>query len=540
MASCPHWLVDSSFVESPDVAVERLVAQVADRVTDARDPEAIRAAFALVLRELDVRPGDPAWTDGRDVIGAAYERVLDGRDRRALGQFFTPLSIGRAMAAWLLADEPRLLLDPACGSGSLLAAAAHERTGTTKFVGIDVDSLAIAMTSANAALRGVAELELHARNFLLHEVEEPPEAVICNPPFTRHQQLGREEKLAIHAGFKRRLGLEISQLASLHVLFLVRALEVSTEDARLAFITPAHWLDRNYGRVVKMFLLERAHVEAIVQFPAHQLVFEHAVTTAAVMLIRKGATRSARARTRFARAASISRDDIMRAFSTDTEATHVRLSAGESWSRVERRRSQQATTLEEVARVRRGAATGCNEFFVLSDEDRRLHALNWSCLRPCAGSPRWFSGEEIEDETLAALPASAPRWLLYPSRVRLGGPLERYLQRAAHLGVHERHLVKLRVKAGRPWWEVEGDFDAPILFTYLNRKRPRFVRNRAGAIPLNNWLVIEPLSGVDPDVLFAALNEASEAALRNDAREYGNGLWKLEPSELRRLPVPRL
>jgi adenine-specific DNA-methyltransferase len=444
------------------------------------------------------------------------------------------------MAAWLLADHPRLLLDPACGSGSLLAAAAHERTGPTKFAGIDVDPLAIAMTSANATLRGVAELELHARNFLLDDVEQPPDAVICNPPFTRHQQLRREEKVAIHAGFKRRLGLEISQLASLHVLFLVRALEVSAEDARLAFITPAHWLDRNYGRVVKMFLLERAHVEAIVRFPAHQLVFEHAVTTAAVTLIRKGAHRSVRARTRFADAASISRDDIMQAFSADTGGTHVQLSPGERWSPGRSRRSRQATTLQEVARVRRGAATGCNKFFVLTDEARRLYGLNWSCLRPCAGSPRWFDGDEIDDNTLAALPASAPRWLLYPSRARLGGPLERYLHRAAALGVHERHLVKLRVKAGRPWWEVEADFEAPILFTYLNRMRPRFVRNRAGAIPLNNWLVIEPLSGVDPDVLFAALKEASETALRADAREYGSGLWKLEPSELKLLPVPGL
>jgi len=100
--------------------------------------------------------------------------------------------------------------------------------------------------------------------------------------------------------------------------------------------------------------------------------------------------------------------------------------------------------------------------------------------------------------------------------------------------------VKLRVKAGRAWWEVEADFAAPILFTYLNRSRPRFVRNRAGAIPLNNWLVIEPRNGVDPDVLFARLREASEAALRTNAREYGNGLWKLEPSELKRLPLSGL
>src|SRR5215210_3493033 len=163
-------------MKSPDIAVDELVARVRGRVTEPRDAAEIRTAFASVLVDLDVRPGDPMWTDGRDVIGAAYERVLRGRDRRALGQFFTPLSIGRAMAAWLLADQPRLLLDPACGSGSLLAAAAHERTGATTF--------------------------------------------------------------AIHEGFKRRLGLDISQLASLHVLFLVRALEISAEGARLAFITP--------------------------------------------------------------------------------------------------------------------------------------------------------------------------------------------------------------------------------------------------------------------------------------------------------------
>jgi adenine-specific DNA-methyltransferase len=527
-------------VQSPDVAVEEFVERVSSRVTDARDPEAIRAAFASVLRELDVRPGDPAWTDGHDVIGAAYERVLHGRDRRALGQFFTPLSIGRAMATWLLADQPRLLLDPACGSGSLLAAAAHERSGPTKLVGIDVDPLAIAMASVNGTLRQVAELELHAQNFLTEAVGDLPDAIICNPPFTRHQELTATEKRAIHEGFKRRLGLEISQLASLHVLFLVRALEVSAEDARLAFITPAHWLDRNYGRAVKRFLLERARVEASVQFPAHHLVFEHAVTTAAVTLIRKRTDHGRLARTRFVRAASISRDDILHAFTADAEATHVQLSSTEKWSRVERRRRQRATTLEEVARVRRGAATGCNQFFVLSDEDRRLHALNWCCLRPCVASPRWFVGEEIDDVTLANLPAAAPRWLLCPSRARLGGPLERYLQRAARLGVHERHLVKQRVKAGRPWWEVEAAFAAPILFTYLNRSRPRFVRNRAGAIPLNNWLVIEPLNGINADGLFATLKAASDVALRTHAREYGNGLWKLEPSELKRLPLPAL
>ncbi|HEV3484668.1 MAG TPA: hypothetical protein VG106_04630, partial [Vicinamibacterales bacterium] len=36
---------------------------------------------------------------------------------------------------------------------------------------------------------------------------------------------------------------ELAELASMHVLFLLRALEVAADDARIAFLTPAHWLD---------------------------------------------------------------------------------------------------------------------------------------------------------------------------------------------------------------------------------------------------------------------------------------------------------
>ena len=58
------------------------------------------------------------------------------------------------------------------------------------------------------------------------------------------------------AGQWLHLGLTVDSLSGLALTID----EVSAEDARLAFITPAHWLDQNYGRVVKMFLLERAHV----------------------------------------------------------------------------------------------------------------------------------------------------------------------------------------------------------------------------------------------------------------------------------------
>jgi hypothetical protein len=106
--------------------------------------------------------------------------------------------------------------------------------------------------------------------------------------------------------------------------------------------------------------------------------------------------------------------------------------------------------------------------------------------------------------------------------------------------VPERYLVNQRTSAGRPLWKVEADFEAPILFSYFNRARPRFVRNGINGVPLNNWLVIQPHRGIDSDALFAALLEpAVRDRLHSDSRRYGNGLWKLEPSELKRLCLPR-
>lgn len=143
-----------------------------------------------------------------------------------------------------------------------------------------------AVREATRHVRGIEALELRHANFLLDELPERPQAVICNPPYTRHQAVAADVKAAIHEGLTKRLGREFSQLASMHVLFLLRALEVSADNARIAFLTPAHWLDMNYARKVKSLLLERAHVEAIVSLPVEDRVFEHAITTAGVTLIR--------------------------------------------------------------------------------------------------------------------------------------------------------------------------------------------------------------------------------------------------------------
>ncbi len=84
---------------------------------------------------------------------------------------------------------------------------------------------------------------------------------------------------------------------------------------------------------------------------------------------------------------------------------------------------------------------------------------------------------------------------------------------------------------------LERRGECPILFTYFNKNRPKFVRNRAGALPLNTWLIVEPNEGVDADDLWARLMTFTREQIAHGARVYGAGPWKLEPSELAELPI---
>lgn len=380
-------------MSAANAAIARLVARVREEAVDGELNA--RPAMSRVLARLDIAPGDPAWADGRDVVGEAFEQLLPTASRRALGQFFTPLWAARPMAEWLLAEPADLLLDPGCGSGSLLIGAAqargHQATG---LLGLDVDQLALDMARATKHVRRIDRLELRIANFLLDDLPERPQAVICNPPYTRHQAVAPEVKAAIHEGLTDRLGPGFSRLASMHVLFLLRALEVSSDEARIAFLTPAHWLDMNYARKIKALLLERAHVEAIVTFPVENRVFEHARTTAGVTLIRKG-TRAAQP-TRVVRLSSAhaGEAELRAAITADVPHRSVVLRSQDKWSRSQTSVPADGLVLGDLARVRRGIATGCNAFFVLSEARRRDLRIEPGDVVPCTASPRHFAGAE--------------------------------------------------------------------------------------------------------------------------------------------------
>lgn len=132
------------------------------------------------------------------------------------------------------------------------------------------------------------------------------------------------------------------------------------------------------------------------------------------------------------------------------------------------------------------------------------------------------------------------RWLLYLTEPVAPGTAEaRYIQHGEAQGLHRRSLVKTRSL----WYFMEQRDPAPIYFTYLSRRRSRFIHNMTDALALNVFLCIYPIPTISKDItalksLLAVLNSlVAKDSLRYVGRSYGGDTIKIEPREMDRLPV---
>ncbi|HHO54556.1 MAG TPA: hypothetical protein ENK18_27705 [Deltaproteobacteria bacterium] len=148
-----------------DALVEALCARLG--LEAAPGPEAIAAAADVPL------------STGDDLLGLAYERFFPDLFKGRHGQYFTPRPLARLLIARLQISPGETVLDPACGSGGLLAEAA--RVGAT-VRGIERDPRLARLAAVGLRLAG-ADAWIQQAD-LFQAQPEPVDVVVANPPFS--------------------------------------------------------------------------------------------------------------------------------------------------------------------------------------------------------------------------------------------------------------------------------------------------------------------------------------------------------------------
>ena len=528
----------------PPMALGEFYSEMADRARDAgvRLPHRIR-------RQGDRPAGGGGGGGGHR--GRTLAELYEGTDRefrRRLGQFATPHDIAEFMVSYGLGSGVKTVLDPACGTGVFLDKLLEAGSGAALY-GIDVDPMMVnacrldVVTRHGAAASG--RLRLRAADYLAGDAGIPPvDFLVCNPPYVGFH--GFDRGAITRVG--REAGIKLSRLTNLYALFMLRASRSVREGGTMVFITPAEFFYTGYGRAVKSFMVENLTLDALVTFDFGEKVFDRALTTSTISIMTN--KRPAAGHRTALVAAGGSLDGVRRAMSgVPQKGVRVRrmrqdrMDPGSKWQNyfagaapAGGRTRALLVPLSHEADVKRGIASGSNDFFTLTDAEREHWGIEDRFLVPVVSRARQAAGYEVTRGHMKELAAAGQKVHL----LRCTGPpsasLLRYIRDGERRGIDGRYLCRHRT----PWYSTEKRGAAPILATVFSRSNMRFVHNKAGCLNLAAYHGVYPRYGGAGRIkaLLCYLNSGLCASVQRGARrEYGGGLHKFEPGDLLGLPV---
>jgi adenine-specific DNA-methyltransferase len=211
-----------------------------------------------------------------------YAARVDIAHRRRFGQFFTPPKIAAIMADWTCETNPRTLLDPAVGMGILV------RTARAKQADLMVTSYEkdpVILNAYHSTKQPSGGIELIHADFLVADVDNTFDSFLMNPPYLRHHDM--DYGFDIFADYSARYGTAISKLSNSYVLFLIKCCELLNPKGRGAAIVPAEWMNANFGKALKEYLIQNRLLREIIYFSNCSEIFDDALTTASILLIEK-------------------------------------------------------------------------------------------------------------------------------------------------------------------------------------------------------------------------------------------------------------
>jgi adenine-specific DNA-methyltransferase len=520
-------------------------------------------------------------------------RFADAGAGKLRGGYYTSPEVAAWLCAWAVRAASDSILEPSCGDGVFLAAAA-ERLGelgagaaaiARQLAGIEIvpAEAAAARERLRAKLGSRAAAAVAAGDFFewwLRPGCPRFDAAVGNPPFIRYQTFPEPHRGRAMAILSR-LGLKPNRLTNVWVPFVAAAAAALVPGGRLALVLPAELLQVTYAAQLRSFLAGRfARIDVIA---CNELFF--ATAEQEVVLLLADGARDARDGAAAGGAARSTRDACRVALTAARTAAEVislpadAVLAGavpktirhdeEKWLQYfltareidlmrELRGASAVTALRTHAGVDVGVVTGSNEFFVLSR--RRVEELGLeaaACTLPLVSRSAQLKGARITAAEWQVLAAAGERvQLLYlgppkgapkeapngapkgePKKAPNGAPLApalaSYIRQGEAGGVHRGYKCSIR----SPWYAVPAAW-IPEGFVFRQiHDFPRVVRNEAAATSTDT--IHRLRCNADPELVIANLyTHLTAASAEIEGRSYGGGVLELEPTEAERLLVP--
>lgn len=462
-----------------------------------------------------------------------YAQTVSLEHRKKFAQFFTPFPVAEFMSKWILGNKNlNTVLDPAFGLG-IFARTIREANKDCFIKGFEIDETIF--HEAKEIFEDDANTTLFLKDYMFNDWKNRYDGIICNPPYFKFHDYDNKTTLK---EVEEKLGLKLNGFTNLYTLFLLKSAYQLNENGRASYIVPSEFLNSDYGKLVKLYLIKNKLLRYIIVFDFKENVFDDALTTASILLFANDNEKSG------VEFINIKTLDELNSLQNKIQS-YPKSKAGKAFSFSELNpeikwrayyQKQNATKFKNLVpfsnygKVVRGIATGANEYFTFNQSKAKQYDIDKKYLLPCITKSSDIYGSFFTKENFEELKQRDKNIFLF-NATEQNEALSKYILKGEAEEINKRFLTASR----NPWYALEKRPPSPIWVSVFNRNGLRFIRNEAMISNLTTFhcIYLNMFSEPKVDLLFAyLLTDISKEIFNDNRREYGNGLHKFEPNDI--------
>jgi adenine-specific DNA-methyltransferase len=476
-----------------------------------------------------------------------------GVDRRKLGRYDTPQRLAQAIANWAIRHPTNEILEPSSGSGVFVQCALRRLAelgnslAKKQVWACDFDPKALSQTIRNTGLHPFRTWQAD----FLSLVDENGAmgrrftCVIGNPPYISLHRMALSQRNRARKTVAR-LGAKLDFKASLWAYFVIAASYSLQESGRMAMILPETALHAKYARELLIQVARHFTLCRLVSVRERCFLNDGAAERVVILLADsyQVAQTKVNIEMRECRNMSETEDFLIEALANQLTPPLPQLN-GHAVPYLLRNGSIGDTDLASVPRNRKlgdmatikiGVVTGANDFFLLSEPERKQWRLPTSAVVRVL--PRFLEcdGLFFNAKNWRRIRDAGKRcWLLRPKAREDRKTVLKYLNTYRKTERQKNVTFSKR----RPWHRVEMGRSPHAFLRYMGALGPRIALSRGYATCTNTIHRVyfkEGVSRLQREAIAISLHSSfTQLSAEFEGRAYGLGVLKLEPSEAARL-----
>ena len=276
-----------------------------------------------------------------DIISNLYQMFIPLEEKKKLGQIYTPQDIAQMMVTLTVQNPDDVVLDPACGCGTLLHKVYYRLKNLkleannplnhkdllSQIWGIEINPFPAQIAMMSLAFMDISKITqvsgilledflnigplknyfVKSRNFITGKVitREMPkkfDVIIANPPYIKQELIPNKKimmkNLPIFASYRekntisdylkkktQKIKLDLTGKTDYYGFFLWYSYYFLRDQGRLCFLIPNKWMDVEYGKKLKQFIIENFKIITVIGF--NRNVFENAQVSTVILILQK-------------------------------------------------------------------------------------------------------------------------------------------------------------------------------------------------------------------------------------------------------------